>query len=132
MADRHDAASTRWRKLEKHLKLRYQQQLLELGSIENRLRDAIRQRDNLLNLLESEHLGQAFPFAVVTRQVTASIEAVKQMEIAQAEQSLRVHHAKASVEKAADKAATALRNVNRDRALDLSVEAASRAYGKQQ
>lgn len=130
MADRHDAASTRWRKLEKHLKLRYQQQLMELGSIENRLRDAICQRDNLLKLLESEHLGHAFPFAVVTRQVTASIDAVKQMEMAQAEQSLRVHHAKASVEKAADQAATALRNANRDRALDLSVEAASRAYGR--
>ena len=131
MADQHEAAGMRWRKIEQHLSLRYQQQLMQLGAIESDLNDALRKRDNLLKLLESQNLGSAFPFELVTRRITDSIDIVKQMEAARAEQVLRVHHSKNSMTKAADRATAALRIADRDRAQDLSVEAVSRAFGRQ-
>ena len=104
---------------------------MELGAIETKLHEAVRTRDNLLKLLESQHLGSAFPFALVTRRITDSIDAVKQMETARAEQVLRVHHAKNSVDKAAGRASAAWRIASRERAQDQSVELASRPAGRQ-
>ena len=131
MADQRQAASARWRKIEKHLVLRYQQQLLELGTIENKLHDALHKRDSLLRLLETQHLGSAFPFALITRRITDSIDLVKQMEAARAEQVIRVHQAKNSVDKAAHRASSAWRLADRERTQDLSVEAASRTVASQ-